>query len=316
MKVFENLKYQHLKTLLDVANGSKQKSIEIIRRRHQSLSDNFKGASAFLKELHVLSEKKDTVDVSKTFQISTNGRLGDETLKGLLLKELFTTKSGIAQYVLEYLEKYDVVRGTFEYKPTTTSRVKESHLRNLLMDFELVEYNKTTGTYKIKEIHFDAFEVFLSQKKLNPKELAVILKRKEDLGKAAELEILKYEQERLASYPELLERIEYISVNDVKAGYDILSWEKESKKGNVVPRYIEVKAVSKYSYSFFWSRNEMEKAKKYADLYHLYLLPVVGKKKFNTGRLEIISNPIINVFDKTEKWNRQVETYLFSKEVN
>ncbi|MCG8319744.1 MAG: DUF3883 domain-containing protein [Cytophagales bacterium] len=313
MKEFENLKYKQLKTLLDVVNDVKENSIEVIRRRYNSSADNFKGASNFLKELKILTECKDKLVVKSTFRTSVNGVLGDETLKGLLLKELLSTKSKLADDVRSYLEKYGAGKGNFEYKPLTSVRVQESPLRNFLMDLGLIEYNRMTGTYKIREEHFESFELFLQQKKLTIKELTIILKRKEDLGKAAELKILEYEKRRLADCPELIEKLEHISVDNVKAGYDILSWEKESKNGRPVERYVEVKAVSRIDYGFYWTRNEVEKAKKYSNQYCLYLLPVIGKKKFDIGGLEIIPNPIDNVFDNIRLWNKEVETYTFYK---
>ena len=316
MKAFENLKYHQLKALLDAANSTKDKHVDVVQRRHRSSSDNYTGACAFLKDLEIIQEREDKITVKKAFQLSLNGRVGDETLKGLLLKELLATKGEMRNDVSDYLNKYKPTRDSFEYKPTNAARVKESPMRNFLMDLELIQYNRATGTYIIKEEHFDAFEVFLKQKKLTPKELAVTLKRKEELGKAAELEVLEYEKRRLTGYNELIKNIEHVAKNDAGAGYDILSWEKERRNGKPVERYIEVKAVSKENRDFYWSRNEVEKANELTDQYHLYLLPVIGKKKFDIGKLEVIPNPILNVFENTAVWSKQIETYLFSKAHN
>lgn len=316
MKAFENLKYHQLKALLEAANNTQDKHVDVVQRRHRSSSDNYTGACAFLKDLKIIQEREDKITVKKAFQLSFNGRVGDETLKELLLKELLATKGEMRNDVSDYLNKYKPTRDCFEYKPTNAARVKESPMRNFLMELELIQYNRATGTYIIKEEHFDAFEVFLKQKKLTPKELAVTLKRKEELGKAAELEVLEYEKRRLAGYNELIKNIEHVAKNDVGAGYDILSWEKERRNGKPIERYIEVKAVSKENRDFYWSRNEVEKANELTDLYHLYLLPVIGKMKFDIGKLEIIPNPILNVFENAAVWNKQIETYLFSKANN
>jgi len=316
MKAFENLKYKQLKALLYAVNSTKDKKVVVVRRRHKSSSDNYMGASNFLKELNIIRERKDRITLKKAFQLSVKGRNEDEILKRLLLKELLTASGEIKEEVSRYLENYKPARSSFEYKPTNFARMQESPVRNFLMDLELIQYNKATGIYKISEEKFDAFDIFLKQKTLTPKELAVILKRKDELGKAAELEVLEYEKKRLAGHPQLVENIEHVAKKDIGAGYDILSWEKESRGGKPIERYVEVKAVSKENLDFYWSRNEVEKAKKYTYQYHLYLLPVKGKKKFDVGNLEIIPNPIVNVFNNAAIWSKQAETYLFSKAPN
>ena len=313
MKAFENLKYHQLKVFLEGANTSKEKHVDVIQRRHRGSSDNFEGACNFLKALKIIEIKNEKITINKRFLLHFRGSLGDQILKGMLLEELLATTGEIGKNVREYLGKYESTEDSFEYKPTNAARVKESHIRNFLIDLELIQYNRTTGTYLIRDEHFDAFKVHLKQKKLTPRELAVILKRQEELGKAAELEVLEYEKRRLAGNYELIKNIEHIAQKNISAGYDILSWEKEKRNAKAVKRYIEVKATSKVSLDFYWSRNEVEKATELRDQYHLYLLPVIGKMEFDIGRLEIIPNPILNVFENAAAWNKQIETYLFSK---
>ena len=181
------------------------------------------------------------------------------------------------------------------------------------MELDLVEHSQGLGAYKIKEKHVDLFEAYLKRKTFSPKELALILKKKDELGRAAELEVLRYERQRLARHPELLAKIEHVALNDVMAGYDILSWETERQEDRPVPRYIEVKAVSTTDSRFYWSRYEIEKAKELTKQYSLYLLPVVEGKSFDASNLEIIPDPITQIFHNPKNWNYQVETYLFSK---
>jgi len=313
MKAFENLKYQQLKTLIDVLNGVKEKNVEFIRKRYENTSENFDGAKDFLMGLKLLREKSGSLSISKPLRISDNGQLSDDVLKGLLLNELLTTRSSLSNDVQFYLDNFKAVRNAFMYKPTNASRLRESGIRNLFMELDFIEQDQTSGAYRINEKHLDLFETYLIQNRLSPKELAFILKKKDDLGKAAELEVLRYEQERLEGHPELLAKIEHVALDDVMVGYDILSWEAEHQKGKAVPRYVEVKAVSKTNSGFYWSRNEVEKAKKLAGRYYLYLLPVIGNKVFDTDGLEIIPNPIASVFDNAKNWNWRVETYLFSR---
>ncbi len=312
--MFEHLKYLQIKALLEVVNDAKEKNLEIIMNRHKSISDNFNGANEFLQELKVLKEKNGRVSIKKEFEIAINERLSDSELKRLLLDKLLTTKSVLSHGILSYLHKFKVVQNTFEYKPNTASRVKESEVRNLLIDLDLIEYNRSSGIYRINERYFDSFKAFLSSKKLSPREFELILKRQDDLGKGAELEVLRYEKERLTKYPVLIAKIEHTAKKDVLAGYDILSWETDCRFSKAVPRYIEVKAVSNSDRNFYWTRNELATAEKLGDRYYLYLLPVIGDRQFDVGAIEIIPNPVKNVFNNSSCWNRQVETYLFLQE--
>lgn len=313
MKAFENLKYRQIKTLIDVLIEAKEKNLEFIRNRHKNASENFVNAKDFLMMLNLLREKNGSLSISKILHVSGNKQLSDDILKGLLLNELLTTRSSLYNDVQLYLDNFKVADTTFEYKPTTALRLRESGIRNLFMELDLIEHDRISGVYMITEKHFDSFEAYLNRKKLSPVELAFILKKKDGLGKTAELEVFRYEEERLKGHPDLLAKIEHVALNDVMAGYDILSWETENKKDRPVPRYVEVKAVSKIDSGFYWSRNEIEKAKEFAEKYYLYLLPVIDNNIFDMEGLEIISNPTEKIFDNLKGWNRQVETYLFSK---
>lgn len=309
MKTFENLKYQQIKKLIEIINGAKEKNIEIIKNRYKNSSDNFEGAKDFLNKLKILKEKNTILSLNDNFQQNNNKKFSDDILKQLLLKELLTTKSVISKDIKNYFSNFIEKDNLFEYKPTMISRVKESEIRNFFIELGLIDYEKSTGAYIVRPNYFNTIENYLNFKKISPKELSLINKKKDELGKAAELEILEYEKSRLSDFPELLKKIEHISVNDVLAGYDILSWEKNK----AIPRFIEVKAISKVDNGFFWTRNEIEKAKELSNRYYLYLLPVIKNNKFDINSLEIISNPIDEVFLNSKDWCQQVETYKFSK---
>jgi len=314
MKVFGGLKYRQLTALIEIINITNDKNIDVIKRRHRDLSDNFEGAMAFLRELRVLDERNSKLSIIKEFKTSNKEQPKALDLERKLLNRLLSTDSAHFNDVHNYLKKYKVINNNYEYRPTTSSRVKESAVRDLLIEFNFIEYNKTLYTYRIKEDHLDSFEVYLKLKKLSPSDLAYILKRKEDIGKAAELVVMQFERERLKGNPSLLKLIEHVALKDVMAGYDILSWELGMNKRNSKPRYIEVKAVSKLDSGFCWSRNEIKKASVLADRYYLYLLPVIGNFKFDLKALIIIPNPFTNVYNDIEGWNRQIESYLFYKE--
>lgn len=95
------------------------------------------------------------------------------------------------------------------------------------------------------------------------------------LGDAGELAVFKYEQERLASEPELAQAVDHVSVTKGDGlGFDIRSFELDG-----TPRLIEVK-TTRYSEltPFYFSSNELNASRHYTDRYHLYRLFNFPKK--------------------------------------
>ena len=80
---------------------------------------------------------------------------------------------------------------------------------------------------------------------------------------------------------------------------------------NLIAIKIEVKAVSLNDYRFYWSKNEMKAARIHGDKYYLYLIPCMGYKKFDLGKMKIIQNPHKSIL-KNESWLCQVESASFS----
>src|SRR5205823_5962163 len=132
----------------------------------------------------------------------------------------------------------------------------------------------------------------------------------EQFGHDAEIAVLRFERHRLRNYPAVAARIEHVGVTDVSAGYDILSFTETSSTGAFADRLIEVKAVSVINWHFYWSRNELEAARKLGRNYFLYLVPAC-KNGFDIANVRIIQNPFKRIYLNTESWFRQEELLSF-----
>jgi hypothetical protein len=166
--------------------------------------------------------------------------------------------------------------------------------------------------YVVANDYSDLCAELQASKKLPPSEFLKIQLANEELGKAAEIKIIEYERELLSSFPYLAEKIEHIAKYNVRAGYDIKSFDIPLENGQHRPKYIEVKAVSLIDYQFIWSRNEIEKSEVHRQEYYLYLLPVKGKNEFHMDHLKIINDPYINVLNNRDEWIKTVEALAFS----
>jgi len=86
-----------------------------------------------------------------------------------------------------------------------------------------------------------------------------------------------------------------------------------SSQNHLIYRFIEVKAVNIEYPRFYWSRNEVQKAKMFGIQYWLYLIYYDKIKEFNVVNVERIAGPYETIFRDASVWKRQIENYSFSK---
>jgi hypothetical protein len=290
---------------------------EFIERRYLDHCRNFSDTIEFLREIGLIGiggskivAKAKYKAFLKEFQNSDQPR---EMVCNCIVAWFLDERTYLYGYLGEYLSHFRLKNGKYEFRPKAAERLRYSDVRNFLMDLRFLYLD----TKKSKYIITDHYSLIYAESKaaqvLSPDEFMEAQKRREKIGKAAEIRIVKYERERLAKFPDLVKKIEYIAVTDVMAGYDIKSFEGEFDEGrNPVPRFIEVKAVSPLDYRFYWTRNEIEKSELYGQRYHLYLLPVLGKHRFDIKNLKIIQSPYSSVYKDKSTWNRTEELVAFS----
>jgi hypothetical protein len=129
--------------------------------------------------------------------------------------------------------------------------------------------------------------------------LRASIEARETIGGAAEEFVLSYERERVGKDFEHL--VDHVSVRNVAAGYDIKSVTLSGRR-STVPRYIEVKAVSDATLTFYWTANEIKVAALLGEDYYLYLLPVTRQGQFRRERLQVIKNAHAAVLGPNAEW--------------
>ncbi|MDG7045532.1 MAG: DUF3883 domain-containing protein [Nitrososphaerota archaeon] len=135
---------------------------------------------------------------------------------------------------------------------------------------------------------------------MSEEELEVQLKEKRIYGGRAEEFVLAWERERLnragmARESTLAKRI---SQTDVTRGYDIESFTLAGEKPD---RFIEVKCTKSPILRFFWSKNEVDKAKELGLKYFIYFV-WLGEGGEPEGDPEIIENPVKNVLENPARF--------------
>ena len=141
-----------------------------------------------------------------------------------------------------------------------------------------------------------------SRKKQTLEELKKKIEENEHIGERAEIFVLEYEKKRIGM--PLCKGICRISEVDVRAGYDIVSYNSKSSKE--FDRFIEVKAISKDG--FYWSKNEYTIAKLKGNCYYLYLVELNKINQQNYIPV-IIQNPAEKIM-KSDEWLIETQSYL------
>lgn len=182
--------------------------------------------------------------------------------------------------------------------------VSAALFRNILIQYKVLtesggelvlnpEYEMVFAEYKRKQGAKKSLEQLKKQ-----------LEQQELQGETAELFVMEYEKRRLSEL-DMADNIKRISVIDVAAGYDILSY--ESGESLEFDRFIEVKSFSGNAH-FYWSENEIETAKLYEDRYYIYL---IDASLVNTQGYEptIIKNPAKTILG-SGAWIMNPTSYL------
>jgi hypothetical protein len=226
----------------------------------------------------------------------------DRVIRKWLAESLIAEISPYRANLADYLLRFSLSESNLTYRPSLSERLQQSTLRNFLMDIRAVTYRAADDTYFLDESAADLYVWAINFMRSTSKDmLQANAQRKEQLGIAAEIAILKYEKDRVGEL--WAHKVEHVSAGNPFACYDIKSVTVQS--GDAVPRYIEVKAVPPESYQFYWTRSEMEAAQLLKLKYFLYLLPVSANGIFDLKRILIIDDPYNTVYKNSEAWQIQ-----------
>lgn len=221
--------------------------------------------------------------------------------------------------------KYLFNRDNLKYSHSQNQYYIKSHLikldlfpiRNLLLALGFLEQDQTVPDHLFINTHFseffkltviDEFEERSETKKITLKQLKKSLDQKDEAGKEGELFVLGYEQVRLKEHPNF-DKIERIAETYVNAGYDILSF--NDMDSFIHDRFIEVKSYSG-EIAFYWSKNEVKKAKWLKDKYYLYL--VDRSLMPNSDYVpKIFQNPYKKIFEN-DIWKKEIKNWKITIE--
>jgi len=296
-ELFENIKLERLEKLynLIILNPKNFSDIKLIY-----LSDEI----YFQEHINFLIDI-DLVSVSKNAAVIKKKKL--TTFKDLLLDTL-CIKTVYASLIKDYLSNFeDNSKNIYSFKPNGIYNLSSSYLRNFLISLKIVKYIGDNYLILDNEI----LNKFLKTS-YSPEQLRAELENKALLGLKAEELVFQMEKEKLSKINDKL-LPNHIALKDIKAGYDILSYEKKDNLINKI--YIEVKAVPPSNYRFYLSTNELSTAIRYKEFYYLYLLPVdkSNDMKFDYTKILKINNINNNIINNNDDWLIKNNVFEISK---
>ena len=209
--------------------------------------------------------------------------------QGKLLLGAFLDDPAVERVLSTLLGSFQLVRGQLVARKNSLAPVTTQFLFCRLL--QQVGAITASGDYFVITRSFDDLlgHLVIRTAKLTQEELLHQLDRQRQRGELAEKKVFEIEKNRLVALKrlDLAAKVERISLHDVSAGYDIRSYEKNTK-----PRFIEVKSSVGSQVLFEWSANERGKAAKEGDAYFVYFVPFSFSLPDLSSPVVIIKNPV------------------------
>jgi hypothetical protein len=283
---------------------------------------SFEGIIEFLKFLLVIEVVRDQIRLNSlgheiANSIDTKDIFADSLVR-LFFNEL-RTRDFLSEFFTVSSIQYDVSSENIVINNNDIPLIF-SGFRNFLLDIGFILPGESHSLLIVNPKFKDYFEhtiipwIHESREKaefrrhaLTYETLKAIIRYKELIGYEAEKFVEQYEINRLAKHP-LKRKIRAISQIDVKAGYDIVSF--NSIESCEIDRFIEVKSYSK-DIGFYWTKNEIDVARIKTKNYFLYLVDRANIQKKDYMPL-IIQDPFANVFHNPA-WFKQTELLFVSR---
>lgn len=305
---FNKILWEQILIFCRVLQSSSSSNSETIERWYKTEASNFKETLDFFRDLEIIKVVDHKILSAATFKKGI--ALSDECIRQFFLGTLFENENNRTKYFGDFFNNFELRGNEYEFSPNLHERLKYSGIRNFLISLGVLELEPGGNRYKATK---ELFPCLLDRGRVLPyNEFIKRIRSIEALGRAAELLILDSEKRKFRKTPTLLRGIRHVSLENVTAGYDIKSFEK-CKNGGWLPKFIEVKAISESDWRFYWSKNEISKAKQMGESYYLYLLPVKSGATLNISLLRQIKDPYREVFQNTAIWAQEIEMVAFYK---
>ena len=239
---YEKISVQQILVFSEIVNEYSLLQKEFIEKAYLRNAIHFDETVKFLQELGLIETKDSKVVLKPKYEEFLIGlkevRNPKEKVRKFLIDHFVNLKTSFSEYLNEFFSQFQFKDKQYEFTPSASQKLKYSGLRNFLIDLEFINFDSTETKYVIAEDYSQTYAAFIQSNKISIEEFLRAQQRKGEIGKAAEIQIIKYEKERLSQLPDLLEKIEHTALKDVSAGYDIKSFDgKFDEDGYPIQRW-------------------------------------------------------------------------------
>lgn len=303
-----NFFFELLKTLKD-SKKQKWTIADINQLFFNRVIDNrstFEGCLFLAFRINLIIEVNGNILIDQKFDnyLNSKNQMNDKFVERLFLN--LQPSSEIYEVFSSENFSQDIVYQSLQLKNSAFG-FKYANLKQLLIDFNVLKVHPTSEinnliiSTRYKKIFDKIILPEIKKRKIGIEEFKKSMEQQQIYGEEAEKFVLQYEHNRLGG----LKEIQWVAEYTVNAGYDIASF--ETINDNKPNRFIEVKSYDGEKPYFFWSRNEMEVAKRKLNEYWLYLInrKEVDKKDYEPF---CIQNPSEKVLENTE-WKKTIDKY-------
>lgn len=305
--VLADIETKYVQQLLAAISKLKIRRKDFVQANYAEQARNFTSTLHFLKDIQWVREEEENLIITSEGDNAIKDIDNAVEIRAKLAGAIIAEVSPYRKLVADYLNKFRSVDSGLVYQPTLPDRLRESNLRNFLMDLGLVTYRPTDDMYLLEEEGVDVYVWATNLKRaISPERFRADSQRREELGFRAELAVVDYEKGRLG--PKFSSRVDHVSAKRPFASYDIKS--VSLQEGKTIARYIEVKAGPADTYEFYWSASEVEAARLLRTKYFLYVLPVRVGGGFNLEKMLILQDPIVSVYQNAERWDIEENVIL------
>lgn len=307
-KAFDRVNVKSIYQLLTVVGKSSDTLVPRVESAYLEHAREFDSVLRFAKDIGWIADRNKRLELTESGSNAWRNSTED-SMRTALLDAITNRSSPYRKQVAAYLGRYSLGGADVTYRPSVEERLRDSAVRDFLMDLRVVEHRRADDCYVLLQGREDIFAWALSARKpVSHTQISRLQERQESLGRAAELAALSYEQSRLGK--EWWPHIEHVSEDAPYSPYDIKSITIAG--GRRWARFIEVKAVPDDTFRFYWSKAELEVAQLLAERYFVYLIPAFNGT-FDLGKMLIVQDPYRTIYRNEADWTTEENVVVCSK---
>ncbi|MFZ1219975.1 MAG: DUF3883 domain-containing protein [Chthoniobacterales bacterium] len=297
-----------IRVLLELLGENAWRSRAFVENRYRERAHNFDQTLTFLHRIGWVRTDSDQIHaVNGWMERIGEQNAGDPSVE--LMDALLDSPGEHQSLFGNYLGHFQSVNGIVSCPARGESGLADTSARDFLMQLGAVSHEPRSNRYFLQPPFFGAYVWAMAQK--GPNTHAVLidgLEKRHQLGRNAELAVVRFERERLGL--PWSDRVQHVASGHPCAPFDIKS--VTVIDGRPRPRYVEVKAVSPLDHAFNWSANEVEAARLLSSDFYLYLVPTRGTDSFDLASLRIIADPFSEVYSQPSAWDKLPTNFLCS----